>query len=158
MGIGKLGRICRKRIAVARFGGGGCSPAERQESAAEESPPVDNWNARCGAHGVAKEGACEVGRRILLTREMYDSEMNYATETHKIDIRMASLSTVARKGYRRSWEHWISLRRGQNKSVWLGIREEFRGETLANFMLIEHDVIGLKAPAIRGDTRRTFSM
>lgn len=99
-----------------------CRPVEHQEPTAEDSLPVDNWNTRCGAEDVMKEGAFETGRRMPLTQEMYGAEMTYAKTAHEVEVLMNSLSAGTRKGYSRCWEHCVSFCRGVNQSVWLDSR------------------------------------
>ena len=43
----------------------------------------------------------------------------------------------------------MSFCKGRNQSVWMDSKEERRGGTLVNFILIERDVLGLNASTIR---------
>lgn len=122
---------------------------EHLVSAVEECRPVANWNTVRGSQYVMNGDACEGDRRKLITQETRDSEMNYERGAREIDIPMASLSTGAREGYRRSFQQWASFCRGQDVSVWLDSADERWGENLMNFTISEPDVVGLKASAIR---------
>ena len=43
----------------------------------------------------------------------------------------------------------MSFRQGQRVTAWVDSKEEGRGEVLANFILGEHDFLGLEASALR---------
>ena len=55
------------------------------------------------------------------------------------------ISAGAKVGYERSWKHRMGFRKGQGHPVWLDIRDESWGGNLMNFILSEHDVLGLRA-------------
>ena len=96
-----------------------------------------------------KAGAVEIGRWIPLTQEMYDAKTTYAKTTRDIEVLTDSLGAwggpkrLSRK--LKTPDVLFPAREG------LGSREECWGETLMNFILIEHDVIGLMASTIRGE-------
>ena len=82
-------------------------PVERPTPTAEESHPAGEGNTRCGAHEVRQRTAGEVNQRAAMTQENYDAKTKYANATHEIEILMSSVSGGTRKGYRRSWKHWL---------------------------------------------------
>ena len=129
----------------------GCHPVSNPVSDQPEEPQEKEPRTRCGARAERQHGALEVTTRTLLTQEHYDSKMRYAKTTRKIKILMQSLSAGTRVGYKRSWGHWLSFCRGQNQPVRLDSREESWDENLMNFILSEHDVLGLRDSTIRGN-------
>ena len=111
--------------------------------------PGGGGSRRRGARDVTRDQAGEMKNRILLTQGKYDAKMTYAKVSHKLDILMSSVSRGAQLGYKISWKHWIMFRKGQEIPMWLDRREDGRGECLVNFILSEHDVLGLKPDTIR---------
>ena len=54
-----------------------------------------------------------------------------------------------RQGYIRSWKHWAPFCQGKGASAWMTGKEEGRGEASMQFILSEHDVLGLNASIVR---------
>lgn len=86
---------------------------------------------------------------MRIAQERCDAKMKYDKTAHKIEISTSSVRNGTQKGYRRSWKRWLLFRRCQNLAVWLDGKDECRGENLMNFILGEHDVIGLKSATVR---------
>ena len=125
-------------------------PENRYRPEAHATHAVERSRHRCGSRAPQATHAVEVGDRILLTQHQYDEKLMYAVTTHKMEVMMQSISAATQVGYRRSWRQWMSFCRGQNHSIWLGSREEGWGGNLVNFILSEHDVLGLRSSTIRG--------
>ena len=140
-------------VESARGSGSGaaveCHPVSNPTEGEVEEPIEDDRETRCGAQTIQRKEAFEVSTRTRTTQEQLDSKMRYAKTTHKIEILTKSLSDGTRAVYRRSWKRWVLFFRGQCRPAWLDSREERLDEHVANFILSERDVLGLKASAIR---------
>ena len=128
-----------------------CRPVVHNPGVQTDDAQGGEKNTKCGAHAAQSDRAVETEKRVRMTQDLYYSKMNYAKTTRKIELLMGSLSKGTQAGYRRSWRHWMAFCRGQAQTVWIDSREEWWGETLMNFILIEHDVLGLRASTIRGE-------
>ena len=125
-----------------------CRPAKPHAGTRSDDGQAAERNARCGSQAAQGERSVEMEKMVRTTKEQYDSKMNYAKTTHKVELLMASLRTGAHRGYRRIWRRWVAFCRGHYQTVWIDSREEWWGGVLTNFALSEHDVVGLRASTI----------
>ena len=77
-----------------------CRPSNHHSGNRIDDGQVVEKNTRCGAQATQRERAVEMKKGVRMTQELYDSKMNYARTTRKIELLMASLSTGAQGGYR----------------------------------------------------------
>ena len=101
-----------------------CRPVVYHPGVQADGAQGGEKNTRRGEQAVQNDRAVQTEKRVRMTQDLYDSEMNYAKTTHNIDLLMGSLSKGTQSGYSRSWRRRMAFCGGQEKTVWLDSREE----------------------------------